>query len=316
MKLIKQFNDWARLNEELENQEILTPDQMKAIAAAANRPVVGIGLGGSGEYSGKQGTRASFKTTGKIVSKDLSAALFANAQDKINIDSDQFKEAVELIKSLIFKDKSSRPKTNQVQTQMPLSANTYSFQESSQSAINEATKTVNVGVAGGASAVGGKSADGKSAGYDNAGLANRRRNNFIAALKTALGDEAQYVTFTSNDPIVGTATVKDSADAKKEQMVKITYPEYEYTTTPTPGTTDIDATSVATKITNLNIDPSKFPKQDLDPNPGPEKSKMMIVKIFYKGDKAEFKKKILQGTGSPARELLDYSQAKDLKFEG
>ena len=35
MKLIKQFNDCARLNEELENQEILTPDQMKAIADAA-----------------------------------------------------------------------------------------------------------------------------------------------------------------------------------------------------------------------------------------------------------------------------------------
>jgi hypothetical protein len=314
MKLIKQFNEWASLNEELENQEILTPDQMKAISAAANRPVVGIGLGGSGEYSGKQGTKASFKTTGKIVSKDLSAALFANAQDKINIDSAEFKEAVELIKSLIFKDKSSRPKTNQD----PLSANTYSFQESSQSAINEAAKTVNVGVAGGASAVGGKSADGKSAGYDNAALANRRRNNFIAALKTALGDEAQYVTFTSNDPIVGTATVKDSAEAKKEQMVKITYPEYEYTTTPTPGTTDIDATSVATKITNLNIDPSKFPKQDLDPKPGPEKSKMMIVKIFYKGDKSEFKKKILDGTGSPARELSagDYSKIGDLTFNG
>jgi len=311
MKLIKQFNDWARLTEELENQEILTPDQMNAISAAANRPVVGIGLGGSGSYSGKRGDKAGYKTTGKLVSKDLSAALFANAQDKINIDSAEFKEAVELIKSLIYKAGLGSMWNKKTEAK-PLSATTYSdaVLESSQIAINEAAKTVNVGVAGGSSAVG------KSAGYDNAGLANRRRNNFITALKTALGDDAQYVTFTSSDPIVGTATVKDSAEAKKEQMVKMTYPEYEWTTTPTSGTTDIDATSVATKITNLNIDPSRFPKQDLDPTPGPEKSKMMIVKIFYKGDKAEFKKKILQGTGSPARELLDYSQAKDLKFEG
>ena len=312
MKLIKQFNDWARLNEELENQEILPPEKMAAIAAAANEPIVGIGLGGSGQYSGKQGTKASFKSTGKLVSKDLSAALFANAQDKINIDSIEFKEAVELIKSLIFKA-GLGPMWNKKTEDKPLSATTYSDAalESSQSAINEAAKTVKVGVAGGSSAVG------KSAGYDNAGLANRRRNNFIAALKTALGDEAQYVTFTSNDPIVGTATVKDSAEAKKEQMVKITYPAYEYTTIPIPGQSATDASSFATKITNLDIDQSKLPvNPDLDPNPGPEKSKLMIVKIWYKGDKSDFKKKILQGTGSPARELLDYSQSKDLKFEG
>ena len=310
MKLIKQFNDWARLNEELENQEILPPEKMAAIAAAANGPIVGIGLGGSGQYSGKQGTKASFKSTGKLVSKELGAALFANAQDKINIDSIEFKEAVERIKSLIFKA-GLGPMWNKKTEDKPLSAITFSALESSQSAINEAAKTVNVGVAGGSSAVG------KSAGYDNAGLANRRRNNFIAALKTALGDEAQYVTFTSNDPIVGTATVKDSAEAKKEQMVKITYPAYEYTTTPIPGQSATDASSFATKIPNLDIDQSKLPvNPDLDPNPGPEKSKLMIVKIWYKGDKSDFKKKILQGTGSPARELLDYSQSKDLKFEG
>jgi hypothetical protein len=303
MKLIKQFNDWARLNEELENQEILTPDQMKAIADAANSVKDAPKVGGTGSYSGKQGEKAGFTFSGKTVSKDLGAALFANAQDKINIDSDQFKEAVELIKTLIYKA-GLGPMWNKKTNVNPLSATTYSdaVLESSQIAINEAAKTVNVGVAGGSSAVG------KSAGYDNAGLANRRRNNFIAALKTALGDEAQYVTFTSNDPIVGTATVRDSAEAKKEQMVKMTYPAYEYTTTPKNMTTASDATSVETG------DPGKY-NPNTDPKPGPEKSKMMIVKIFYKGDKAEFKKKILQGTGSPARELLDYNQATGLKFE-
>ena len=306
MKLIKQFNDWARLNEELENQEILTPEQMAAMAAAANNVKDAPKIGGTGSYSGKQGEKAGFTFSCKTVSKEIGAALCANAQDKINIDSIEFKEAVELIKSLIFKA-GLGPMWNKKTEDKPLSATTYSDAalESSQSAINEAATTITVGVAGGSSAVG------KSAGYDNAGLANRRRNNFIAAIKTALGDEAQYVTFTSNDPIVGTATVKDSAEAKKEQMVKITYPAYEYTTTPKNMTTASDTSSTETGTLGKNNPNPVNP----DPNPGPEKSKMMIIKIFYKGDKAEFKKKILQGTGSPARELLDYNQATGLKFE-
>ena len=309
MKLIKQFNDWARLNEELENQEILTPEQMAAMAAAANNVKDAPKIGGTGSYSGKQGEKAGFTFSGKTVSKELGAALFANAQDKINIDSIEFKEAVELIKSLIFKA-GLGPMWNKKTEAKPLSATTFSNAalESSQSAINEAATTITVGVAGGSSAVG------KSAGYDNAGLANRRRNNFIAAIKTALGDEAQYVTFTSNDPIVGTATVKDSAEAKKEQMVKITYPAYEYTTTPKNMTTASDTSSTETGTLGKNNPNPVNP----DPNPGPEKSKMMIIKIFYKGDKAEFKKKILDGTGSPARELSagDYSKIGDLTFNG
>ena len=88
--------------------------------------------------------------------------------------------------------------------------------------------------------------------------------------------------------------------------------EKEYTTAPKNMTTASDTTSTETGKPGKNNPNPVNP----DPNPGPEKSKMMIIKIFYKGDKAEFKKKILQGTGSPARELLDYSQSKDLKFEG
>ena len=47
---------------------------------------------------------------------------------------------------------------------------------------------------------------------------------------------------------------------------------------------------------------------------------MKLIKQFndwssLNEDNAEFKKKILQGTGSPARELLDYNQATGLKFE-
>jgi len=227
MKLIKQFNEWARLNEELENQEIFTDAEIQALADDGNgKNFAPAAPGTGGQYATKPFVPTSYKTTGATVNKDLGAALFANAVDKINIDSKEFKDAVQLIKTLIVKDKSSSPKTNQVQTQPPLAANTYSFQESSQSAINEAVKTVIIGVVGGASAVG------SANGYNNEALADRRRNNFIAAVKTALGPDAQYVTFTPGKSIVGTATVKNSAAARAEQKVQITYPVYVKTTEP------------------------------------------------------------------------------------
>jgi hypothetical protein len=256
MKLIKTFNDWTRLNEELENQEIFTDAEIAALNAENDNPksFAPAAPGTGGTYKTKPFVPASYKTTGKIVSKDLGAALFANAVDKINIDSDLFKDAVQLIKSLIVKDKSSSPKTNQVQTQMPLSANTYSFQESSQSAINEAVKTVIIGVVGGASAVG------SANGYNNAALADRRRNNFIAAVKTALGPDAQYVTFTPGKSIVGTATVKNSAAAKAEQKVQITYPEYVKTTVPTNMQLPQDNTGSLVRPLDIDFDKMNKPK--------------------------------------------------------
>jgi hypothetical protein len=221
--------------------------------------------------------------TTQLVTKDLGAAMFANSIDKIDTSSPEFKSAVEAIRSAIY------------------------GQGAAVKTLNEAATKIDVEVAGGASKVG------SASGYNNAALADRRRDNFIAAVKTALGNDAQYVNFVTKPAIVGTATVKDSDEAKKEQKVQIKYPALD-TVKGSPYLnyqTAVDNTSVATGNKGTNPLIPVIP----DPTPGPEKSKMMIIKIFYKGDKAEFKKKILQGTGSPARELLDYNQATGLKFE-
>ena len=224
MKLIKTFNDWSSLNEELENQEIFTDAEIAALNAENDKPksFVPAAPGTGGQYQTKPHVPASYTTTGATVNKDLGAALFANAADKINIDSKEFLEAVRLIKTLIVKDKSSRPKTPD--SPSLLAAPTYSGKGSF---LNEETKTVNIDVVGGASAVG------SANGYRNDLLANRRRDNFIAAIKTALGPDAQYVKFIPKNPIVGTATVKNSAAARAEQKVQITYPVYVKTTVPT-----------------------------------------------------------------------------------
>ena len=254
MKLIKTFNDWTRLNEELENQEIFTDAEIQSLADGNDKPksFVPAAVGTGGQYQTKSFVPASYKTTGATVNKDLGAALFANAADKINIDSDEFKNAVQLIKTLIVKDKSSRPKTPA--SPSLLAANTYSFQESSQSAINEETKTVNIDVVGGASAVG------SANGYRNDLLANRRRDNFIAAIKTALGPDAQYVKFIPKNPIVGTATVKNSAAAKAEQKVQITYPEYVKTTVPTNMQLPQDNTGRLARPLDIDFDKMNNPK--------------------------------------------------------
>lgn len=278
MKLIKQFNDWSSLNE----------DNADDIARTA-RTAQGYKPGGTPTNRPDVITRGFNPDSQQLVTKDLGAAMFANSVDKIDTTSPEFISAVEAIRKAIY------------------------GQESSVKTLNEAATKIDVEVAGGASAVGGKSPDGKSAGYDNAALADRRRDNFIAAIKTALGNDAQYVNFVSKPAIVGIATLKDSDAARAEQKVQIKYPAL-VTVKGSPYTkfqTAVDNTSVATGNRGTNPLIPVIP----DPGPGPEKSKMMIIKIFYKGDKAEFKKKILQGTGSPARELLDYNQATGLKFE-
>ena len=256
MKLIKTFNDWTRLNEALENQEIFTDAEIAELNAENDKPksFVPAATGTGGQYQTKSFVPASYKTTGATVNKDLGAALFANAADKINIDSDEFKNVVRLIKTLIVKDKSSRPKTPAPPSL--LAANTFSSAalESSQSAINEAVKTVNIDVVGGASAVG------SANGYRNDLLANRRRDNFIAAIKTALGPDAQYVKFIPKNPIVGTATVKNSAAAKAEQKVQITYPEYVKTTVPTNMQLPQDNTGRLVRQPDIDFDKMNNPK--------------------------------------------------------
>ena len=251
MKLIKQFNDWARLNEELGNQEIFTDAEIAALNAENDKPksFVPAAPGTGGQYQTKPFVPASYTTTGATVNKDLGAALFANAADKINIDSKEFLEAVRLIKTLIVKDKSSRPKTPD--SPSLLAAPTYSGKGSF---LNEEVKTVNIDVVGGASAVG------SANGYRNDLLANRRRDNFIAAIKTALGPDAQYVKFIPKNPIVGTATVKNSAAAKAEQKVQITYPEYVKTTVPTNMELPQDNTGRLARPLDIDFDKMNKPK--------------------------------------------------------
>lgn len=255
-------------------------DEIAAIARNAQ----GYKPGGTPNNKQATTTTGFNPDTTQLVTKDLGAAMFANSIDKIDTSSPEFKSAVEAIRSAIY------------------------GQGAAVKILNEAATKIDVEVAGGASAVG------SASGYNNEALADRRRDNFIAAVKTALGNDAQYVNFVTKPAIVGTATVKDSDEAKKEQKVQIKYPDL-VTVKGSPyrkDTTAVDATMVA--IGNRGRYADKIPV-DPNPKPGPEKSKMMIVKIFYKGDKAEFKKKILDGTGSPARELLDYNQATGLKFE-
>jgi len=66
---------------------------------------------------------------------------------------------------------------------------------------------------------GGASAVGNDKGFDNMGLAKRRAENFVRALKAAGVDTSLYVTKFG----VGTATVPNSPEANAEQFVKIIY---------------------------------------------------------------------------------------------
>jgi len=65
--------------------------------------------------------------------------------------------------------------------------------------------------------IGGASAVGQSRGYDNKGLAQRRANNFYDIVKNIFPN----VKFTVGQPVVGTATEKNSSAANAEQFVKL-----------------------------------------------------------------------------------------------
>lgn len=93
---------------------------------------------------------------------------------------------------------------------------------------------------------GGASKVGRDRGYDNIGLANRRAQNFIAALKNSGVDTSGYKVLGG---VEGEATKANSPEANAEQFVK-------FTVKPTPGLKidqkiAIDNTAVAMK--NLPI---------------------------------------------------------------
>lgn len=153
---------------------------------------------------------------------------------------------------------------------------------------------------------GGASKVGQSSGYNNKDLADRRASNFIVALQNSLGKLFSRLNITKNG-VVGNSDKKNSPEANKEQFVQISYPEKEDILR-INITTAVDNTDVATTIKG----DTRFKKT----NPVPDGNQFMIVKLWYSGDKNEFKNKILKGTGSPAHELSpnDYDDAEGLTF--
>lgn len=174
--------------------------------------------------------------------------------------------------------------------------------------LNQTELPINLTIVGGASKVG------ADKGYDNEALAKRRANNFIKAVKESLpSDKFGRIKFSTSTEI-GKATVKNSPEANKEQFVKILTTLSKDVIEPEGTTTARDATSTGVK--NIyDIDRKKDGDDVILP---PTKDNpYMIVQIYYKEgvNKKDFKDKILKATGSPVRELIDYSLAKNLKFK-
>jgi len=230
---------------------------------------------GGGE--GTQGDRDIVSGEFKDIVTDFTipGGMFLNGVEEIDTNSPEFKEALNKIKKV----------------------------------INAVGGQVRIGVQGGASKVGYKS------NYDNKSLANRRRDNFITAIKKSLGNLADRINFETIEGKVGDATVKNSDAAKLEQFVKITYPDkisiYNQKLVTAKDKTDVAMGRLGGR------GPKEIPVVP-DPDITPKGNPYMIVKIYYKqGEKDSYKKKILQSTGSNARELTNYQAAKDcgLKFE-
>jgi hypothetical protein len=113
---------------------------------------------------------------------------------------------------------------------------------------------------------GGASAVGNDKGFDNMGLAKRRAENFVRALKAAGVDTSLYITKSG----VGTATVPNSTEANAEQFVKIIYtkePRGQYIAA-------IDNATVKKQIIPINkVVPPVVADRDF-----------LILKVFYDKD--------------------------------
>jgi hypothetical protein len=93
--------------------------------------------------------------------------------------------------------------------------------------------------------IGGASAVGQSRGYNNKGLAQKRANNFYDIIKTRFPN----VKFTVGQPVVGTATEKNSDAANAEQFVKLVV---------SGSKTDLNTRqAIDNTAVNLNIGPDK-----------------------------------------------------------
>ena len=79
------------------------------------------------------------------------------------------------------------------------------------------TNKIKITVNGGASAVG------NSTGFDNKKLAETRRDNLIAYIKSTLEDYLDYINITAGAAVVGVADKLNSKDAEVEQYVSVTF---------------------------------------------------------------------------------------------
>jgi hypothetical protein len=96
--------------------------------------------------------------------------------------------------------------------------------------------------------VGGASAVGSKTGYKNDALALRRAQNFVQA---AVAEGIPATSFTMGKPVVGTAEVKNSPEARVEQFVKLYYKKRGESTTQRAS---IDNTEL---VRNMNISSKK-----------------------------------------------------------
>lgn len=173
--------------------------------------------------------------------------------------------------------------------------------------LNQTELPINLTIVGGASKVG------ADKGYDNVALAKRRATNFIKSVKESLpSDKFGRIKFSTSTEI-GNATVKNSPEANNEQFVKILTTLSKNVIEPIGTTTARDATSTGLK----NIYDIKRKNDDGVILPPTKDNPYMIVRLYYKkgANKKDFKDKILNATGSPASELVDYSLAKNLEFK-
>lgn len=122
-----------------------------------------------------------------------------------------------------------------------------------QKAVESKGPNVTINVIGGASAVGSKE------GYDNKSLAQRRAQNFVNIVKKQFPNVNFQVSTT-----VGVATVKNSAEAEKEQFVKLTF----------PGSVKGDKVGPAVDNTQLVMNYRK--------NPKPSEETTINKKTYYK----------------------------------
>jgi hypothetical protein len=136
----------------------------------------------SGAWSGGSPGPGQIDYSTRKVDLTLDSSLFANGVSKIDVNSDVYKRAVNVLKSYV--------------------------RERSFSGGDAV-----VGVVGGASAVGSKQK------YNNTALALNRAKNFIEAVSGEPGLE--NLKFILGNPVVGKAEVKNSPEAMAEQFVKI-----------------------------------------------------------------------------------------------